>query len=97
MQVQPLDIVPIIAIVMGSLTVMVPVSLVALRFAIKPIAEAIAITRSGGASQEQLAILEKRLALLEQQMSGVDSEVSRIADAVDFQDRLLKPEQGGQS
>jgi hypothetical protein len=93
-QVQPWDIVPIIGIVMGSLTVMIPVSLVALRFAIKPIAEAIAITRSGGASQEQLTIMEKRLALLEQQMSGVDSEVSRLAEAVDFQDRLLKADAG---
>ena len=57
---EPFEIVPIIGIVMGSLTVLIPVSLVALRFAIKPIAEAIAITRSGGASQEQLAIMEKR-------------------------------------
>lgn len=82
--------IPIIAILMGGLTVLIPVSLVALRFAIKPIAEAIAITRSGGASQEHLEILKERLALLEQQVSGIDSEVGRISEAVDFQDRLLK-------
>ena len=46
MQVPPFELVPIVAIFMGTLTVLIPVSLIALRFAIKPIAEAIAITRS---------------------------------------------------
>ena len=31
-------------------------------------------------------------ALLEQQLSGIDSEVNRISEAVDFQDRLMKPD-----
>ncbi len=76
---------------MGTLTVLVPVSLIALRFAIKPIAEAIAITRSNVAPAE-LSIMKDRIALLEQQLSGIDSEVNRISDAVDFQDRLMKPD-----
>ena len=83
--------IPIVAIVMGSLTVLVPVSLIALRFAIKPIAEAIAITRSNVAPAE-LSIMKDRIALLEQQLSGIDSEVNRISEAVDFQDRLMKPD-----
>ena len=88
----PIDIVPIVGIVMGSLTVLVPVSLIALRFAIKPIAEAIAISRSNVAPAE-MSLMKERIALLEQQLSGIDSEVNRISDAVDFQDRLLKPNQ----
>jgi hypothetical protein len=84
----PIDLVPIVGIIMGTLTVLVPVSLIALRFAIKPIAEAIAITRSNVAPAE-LSIMKERIALLEQQVSGIDSEVNRISDAVDFQDRLL--------
>ena len=86
----PIDLVPIVGIIMGTLTVLVPVSLIALRFAIKPIAEAIAITRSNVAPAE-MSIMKERIALLEQQLSGIDSEVNRISDAVDFQDRLLKP------
>ena len=82
--------IPIVAIVMGSLTVLVPVSLIALRFAIKPIAEAIAISRSTVAPAE-VSIMKERIALLEQQLSGIDSEVNRISEAVDFQDRLLEP------
>ncbi|MEJ2481888.1 MAG: hypothetical protein P8049_01820 [Gemmatimonadota bacterium] len=81
--------IPIVAIVMGTLTVLVPVSLIALRFAIKPIAEAVAQMRSGVAPDE-VRVMKERISLLEQQLNGIDSEVSRISDAVDFQDRLLK-------
>jgi len=86
--------IPIVAIVMGSLTVLVPVSLISLRFAIKPIAEAIAISRSTVAPAE-VSIMKERIALLEQQVSGIDSEVNRISEAVDFQDRLLEPDETG--
>ncbi len=82
--------IPIVAIVMGTLTVLVPVSLIALRFAIKPIAEAVAQMRSGVAPEE-VRVMQERISLLEQQLNGIDSEVNRISEAVDFQDRLLKP------
>jgi hypothetical protein len=85
------DWIPIVGIVMGTLTVLIPLSLITLRFAIKPIAEAVAQMRSGGASQEQLAVMQQRLALLEQQFGGLESEVHRIGEAQDFQAELLKP------
>lgn len=81
--------IPIVAIVMGTLTVLVPVSLFALRFAIKPIAEAVAQLRSGVAPDE-VRVMKERIALLEQQFSGMESEMTRVSEAVDFQDRLLK-------
>lgn len=85
------DWVPIVAIVMGSLTVLIPLSIITLRFAIKPIAEAVSQMRSGGASQEELAVMRQRLALLEQQFNGLESEVGRIGEAQDFQAQLLQP------
>lgn len=85
------DWVPIVAIVMGSLTVLIPLSIVTLRFAIKPIAEAVAHMRSSGASQEELAVMRQRLALLEQQFGGLETELHRIGEAQDFQAELLKP------
>lgn len=90
----PVDIVPIVGIFMGTLTVLIPVSLIALRFAIKPIAEAIAISRSTVAPAE-VSLMKERIALLEQQVSGIDSEINRISVAVDFQDRLLEPDETG--
>ena len=85
------DWVPIVGIVMGTLTVLIPLSLITLRYAIKPIAEAVTQMRSGGASQEQLAVMQQRLALLEQQFGGLETEVTRIGEAQDFQTELLKP------
>ncbi|MCL7985575.1 MAG: hypothetical protein M8872_10015 [marine benthic group bacterium] len=84
------QLIPLVAIVMGTLTVLVPVSLIALRFAIKPIAEAVAQMRAGVAPEE-VRVMQERISLLEQQVNGIDSEVSRISEAVEFQDRLLKP------
>jgi hypothetical protein len=88
------DWIPIVAIVMGTLCFLVPASLITLRFAIKPIAEAVAQVRSAGASQEELAIMQQRLALLEQQFGGLETEVDRIGAAQDFQSELLKPAEG---
>ena len=85
------DWIPIVAIVMGSLTVLIPLSIITLRFAIKPIAEAVAQMRAGGASQEEMAIMRQRLSLLEQQLGGLETEVDRIGEAQDFQTELLKP------
>jgi hypothetical protein len=83
------QLIPLVAIVMGTLTVLVPVSLIALRFAIKPIAEAVGQMRSGVAPGE-VRVMQERISLLEQQVNGIDSEVNRISEAVDFQARLLK-------
>jgi hypothetical protein len=47
--------------------------------------------RSGGASQEELAIMRQRLALMEQQLGGLETEVHRIEEAQEFQAELLKP------
>ena len=85
------DWVPIVGSVMGTLTVLIPLSLITLRFAIKPIAEAVAQMRAGGASQEEIAIMRQRLALMEQQLGGLETEVHRIGEAQDFQAELLKP------
>jgi TolA-binding protein len=86
-----IDWVPIVAIIMGTLMILIPVSLVALRFAIKPISEAVAKMRGGGASQQELAIMKQQIALLEQQLGGMESELHRLSEAQEFQAQLLKP------
>jgi hypothetical protein len=85
------DWIPIVAIVMGTLTVLIPLSLITLRYAIKPIAEAVSQMRSSGASLEQIAVMQQRLALLEQQFGGLESDVHQIGEAQAFQAELLKP------
>jgi hypothetical protein len=85
------DWIPIVAIVMGTLSFLIPVSLITLRFAIKPIAQAVAQMRSAGAAEETLAIMGQRLALLEQVVGGMETELERIGAAQDFQAELLEP------
>lgn len=84
------DWIPIVAIIMGTLCFLIPVSLITLRFAIKPIAEAVAQMRSAGAAQEELAIMGQRLALLEQIVGGMETELERIGEAHDFERELLE-------
>ena len=83
------NLIPIVAIIMGTLCFLVPVSLVTLRFAIKPIAEAVAQMRSSGASEQEISLLGQRLALLEQIVGGMETDVQRRSEAQDFQNELL--------
>ena len=47
-----------------------------------------------GVAPDEVRIMKERISLLEQQLNGIDSEVNRLAEAVDFQDRLLKADAG---
>ena len=89
------NLIPVVAIIMGTLCFLVPVSLVTLRFAIKPIAEAVAQMRSSGASQQEISLLGQRLALLEQIVGGMETDVQRLSEAQDFQNELLNPPEQG--
>jgi hypothetical protein len=79
--------VPLAAVIMGTLIILIPVAGLTARFAIKPIVEAVARLRESGNSRE-LSILEQRVALLEQQLQNVESSVDRIAAGREF-DRQL--------
>jgi hypothetical protein len=85
--------IPIVAIVFGSLMFLIPIAAVSLRYAIKPVMEAIRANREaqGGSTRGDLAALEHRLALLEQNFHNLESSVDRLADVKDFERRLVKP------
>lgn len=88
MNVLPIDLTAIVAIVMGMLVVLIPVAGLTLRFALKPTVEAIARLFEHKGVEEQVTILERRMSLLEAQMESVESSVGRIADVLEF-DREL--------
>lgn len=89
MQVMPIDVTGIVAIVMGMMVVLIPIAGLTARFALKPIAEAVARMREGQGSNQQLAVMEQRLSLLEQQLNGVESDVRRLEEYSEF-DRELR-------
>lgn len=88
MQVLPIDLTAIVAIVMGVSIVLIPVAGLTLRFAIKPAVEAIARSFEHRGLEDTVGILERRLGILERQMESVETTVNRLAEAVEFQNEL---------
>jgi TolA-binding protein len=87
--VEPIDLTAIVAVVMGLLVILIPIAGLTARFALKPIADAVARMREAQSSSREVAIVEQRLTLLEQQLLHMESEVHRIREATEF-DRQLR-------
>ncbi len=83
--------IPIVAIVMGMLTVLIPITGLTLRFALKPIAESVAKMREAEGAGRELSLVVQRVALLEQQIAGMDTSIERLVEADDFRTRLEAP------
>jgi hypothetical protein len=87
--VMPIDVTAVVAVVMGLMVVLIPIAGLTARFALKPIAEAVARMRSGQGAGRELAVMEQRVALLEQQLSNLETDVRKIEEVADF-DRQLE-------
>lgn len=83
------QLIPIVAILIGGLIVLIPIAGLTARFAVKPLIEAISLAREGQGASRELAVLEQRVALLEQQQQQLDSSVQRLAEKKEF-DRQLE-------
>ena len=91
-----MDVVALTAIVMGMLVVLIPVAGLTLRFAIKPITEAVAMFRDGNMDRQKVDLLERRMTLLEQEMHGLEGmreDLARVIEAAEFQRELRAPSQ----
>jgi uncharacterized protein YlxW (UPF0749 family) len=91
MNVLPIDITAIVAIVMGMLVVLIPVAGLTARFALKPIVEAIARMREGQSAQQEFSLLQQRVSLLEQQVQNVEHSVDSISEEREFNKQLATP------
>ena len=84
--------IPLTAIVLGSLMFLIPIAGLTARFAIKPIMEALGRAREGaGSNARELSVLEQRVALLEQQYQNLEGSVERLQDVKEFERRLTGP------
>ena len=83
------ELIPIVAIVMGMLTILIPITGFTARFALKPIAEAVARMREAQGAGQHVALLEQRIALLEQQQSNTEAELEKLLEVQQFQEKLL--------
>jgi hypothetical protein len=91
MNVLPIDLTAVVAVVMGMLVILIPVAGLTARFALKPIVEAIARMRESQNGEQEVSLLQQRIALLEQQLQSVESSVDRISDERDFHKQLGSP------
>ncbi|MBI4521798.1 MAG: hypothetical protein HY701_13230 [Gemmatimonadetes bacterium] len=86
--VEPIDVTAVVAVFMGTLTVLIPIAGLTMRFALKPVVESLSRWSEGRQSREDVEILNRRVALLEQQIENLEGSVRRFAEAADF-DRQL--------
>lgn len=84
----PIDVTGVVAVVMGLMVVLIPVAGLTARFALKPIAEAVARMREAQGANRELQLVEQRLALMEQQIANLETDVERLEEKNEFDRRL---------
>lgn len=91
----PVDWVALAGVIMGTLIILIPVAGLTARFALKPIVEAVARMRQTQGAADHMALLEQRVALLEQQHANTESDVGRLLEVQEFQEKLLTNQEEG--
>lgn len=89
----PIDVTSVVAVFMGTLMVIIPIAGLTLRFAIKPIAEAVARVREADSTHREMSMMEQRVDLLERQLAALESDVHRLREVEDFHAQLKAPKQ----
>ena len=89
MQVLPIDLTEIVAIVMGISVVLIPIAGLTARFALKPLVESLAKVNEVRGVEETVAITERRVALLEQPVESMEATVRHLDEGRAF-DRALE-------
>jgi hypothetical protein len=89
MNVLPVDLVGLVAVIMVFSIVLVPVIGLTARFALKPTVEALGKFFEIKGDEESIRILERRMALVEQQLEAIEGSVARLHETREF-DRQLE-------
>ena len=88
MQILPIDLTALVAVIMGVSIVLVPVIGLTARFALKPTVEALGRFFEHKGLDESVHIMERRMALMEQQIESLEASVKRLAEVTEFHDQL---------
>ena len=78
----------VLAVLLGGITVLIPVIGLTLRFALKPVVETWAKTRALAASESHTDSLGRQVALLEAELQQVQHTLAGIVEAQDFRRSL---------
>ena len=88
MQITPIDLTELVAVVLGISVVLIPVIGVTARFALKPTVEALSKVFESKGVDDTVNILERRMALQEQQIEVLESTVHRLSEVNEFREQL---------
>ncbi len=80
-----------LAIFLGMMVVLIPITGLTARFALKPMMEAFDKYREMAGQNEAQQLLERRVALMEEQLHGIDRSLRELGEAADFQRQLDAP------
>jgi hypothetical protein len=95
MQILPIDVTALVAVIMGVSIVLVPVIGLTARFALKPTVEALGRFFEHKGLDDSVHIMERRMALMEQQIESMESSMKRLAEVTEFHDALGTGGSGG--
>ncbi len=94
MQVEPINLTAVIAVIMGISIVLIPMIGLTARFALKPVVEALSKVFESRGKDESLQIMERRIALLETQMEAFEGSVHRLQETQHFDAQLRAGPEG---
>lgn len=88
MEVLPIDLTAIIAVIMVFSVVLIPIIGLTARFALKPTVEALSKVFEKKGTDETLMILERRIALLETELDTLQNAMHRLEEVSSFDNQL---------
>lgn len=95
MELVPVDLVGLVATIMGISIVLIPVIGVTARFALKPTVEALSKLFEHKGLDETVGIMDRRMALMEQQIESMEHSVRRLTEVAEFHQQLRSGDSAG--
>lgn len=89
MDILPVDLTALVAVIMGTSIVLIPVAGMTIRFALKPLVESLSRGWEHKGLEDTVAVSERRIAFLEQQVESLEGTVRHLEEAQHF-DRQLR-------
>jgi hypothetical protein len=77
-----------LAIFLGLMVVLIPITGLTLRFALKPMMEALGKYREVQGDKQMQALLERRVSLMEEQLHSMDRSLRELAEESEFRREL---------
>jgi hypothetical protein len=91
MQLLPIDLTSLVAVILGISIVLVPVIGLTARYALSPTVQALARLFESKSTEDTVRILERRLELQEQEIALLSQTVRGLAEGRDFERQLAAP------